>query len=639
LPLAVVVAAVLPFLGILPLFSPEAELPRGSSAGTSAFQPFSVEDYRALYPPDRSYRRVTHLSYDLELRVGNKAWVAHAAHLALNALVALLVYFMLQDLLRDGTLAALGAGLHGVLPIHVEAVATMAGRADLLGGMAIFLVWHLALKNSACRARGEEKLRWVLAASFLAFFGLFANEEVLAVVPLVLVAAWLLRRRVPWITFSSLVSAAAAYLITRQVVGASSASGPPLAQNPLAGASAGLRCLNAAGNLRYALARIVFPWNLSADYSYQQVPVLGLDDFQAWAWALGIGAVLVFALILCWRRAPLVSLSLFFFLVTILPGANFFFPASSIFSERTAYTASFGYALFLCALFRTRGLRRPGVAAGALGLLILVYGARSWERSREWAHPVLMAIQMSKDSPKSVWSHLKAAEAYLKLAGREAPRDRKQEYWRDAEGELQKALEIQPASGRAEELYARILVAEEKYAEAAERLTKAGKLLAQESPPEFEPGVYLSRGECFLHLGKAERAYEDFDLYIRLFRHLEGPPDALAYNRRGQARAEMGKLEEALGDFDTAITLRPDLPDLWNNRAFCRFSLKDARGAIEDYQKGLELCRKRGILYRPSEDSAWSFLLRIADVERSLGREAEARKLEAEAEKVKAGVR
>ena len=84
------------------------------------------------------------------------------------------------------------------------------------------------------------------------------------------------------------------------------------------------------------------------------------------------------------------------------------------------------------------------------------------------------------------------------------------------------------------------------------------------------------------------------------------------------------------------MALRADIPEIWNNRGFCRYRLKDYLGAIEDYQKGLEICRNEKLY----EAEAATFRKKIGDVyreiaatERGAGNEAGAKAAEAEAEK------
>jgi hypothetical protein len=88
------------------------------------------------------------------------------------------------------------------------------------------------------------------------------------------------------------------------------------------------------------------------------------------------------------------------------------------------------------------------------------------------------------------------------------------------------------------------------------------------------------------------------------------------------------------------------LPELWNNRGFCRFKLKDYVGAVEDYNQGLELAKKKGAFYAPTGETVWSFLTRIsavykegAKVQRASGNEAAAKAAEAQAAELEAEAR
>jgi hypothetical protein len=81
---------------------------------------------------------------------------------------------------------------------------------------------------------------------------------------------------------------------------------------------------------------------------------------------------------------------------------------------------------------------------------------------------------------------------------------------------------------------------------------------------------------------------------------------------------------------------------VWNNRGFCRFQLKDHAGAIADYGKGVEACRRKGILTAAAGDSAQAFLLRMravhldqASVHRAAGNEPAAREAEERAARLR----
>jgi tetratricopeptide (TPR) repeat protein len=72
------------------------------------------------------------------------------------------------------------------------------------------------------------------------------------------------------------------------------------------------------------------------------------------------------------------------------------------------------------------------------------------------------------------------------------------------------------------------------------------------------------------------------------------------------------------------VALRSDLPEFWNNRGFCRDRKGDPRGALEDYAKGLELCRAQGLIRSTQEHSVAAFLARMASVHDALGAAARA---------------
>ncbi|HVR72721.1 MAG TPA: tetratricopeptide repeat protein, partial [Planctomycetota bacterium] len=372
--------------------------------------------------------------------------------------------------------------------------------------------------------------------------------------------------------------------------------------------------------------------------------------------AAGVLAPLIFVIVYFRRRGPLISLAVVFFLAAIAANANILFTVETIFAERLAATASFGLPLLLCALARTQPLARHRILfLAALALLTILYGARTWARNSYWAEPDKMDLRLPEDAPDSTWSHFKAAEWHLEKHST-ASGEEKKLLLEAAKAHAERSLQIHPGNGRAAQLAASILMQEQRYEEAAEHLITAGRLLADETPPIAEPRIFRFRGECYLRLGKWDKAIEDFKTYLVLLRTLGGQPgeaeaallvraqDLAFYKVRGLALAGSGKLTEALSDFDAAVRHLPELPETWNNRGFCRFKLKDLDGALEDYQRGLELCREKKISYAPRPaDSVWSFSRSIAEVheevaraERAAGNDAAALEAETEAGKWKA---
>ena len=90
----------------------------------------------------------------------------------------------------------------------------------------------------------------------------------------------------------------------------------------------------------------------------------------------------------------------------------------------------------------------------------------------------------------------------------------------------------------------------------------------------------------------------------------KGTKISFAYNNRGIIRRNANDNKGALEDFDKAIQLKPDFVEVYNNRALSRYIQGNTNLAIQDYNKAIELkpdyaeaYRNRGIVRRISNDN------------------------------------
>ncbi|MBM3315194.1 glycosyltransferase family 39 protein, partial [candidate division WOR-3 bacterium] len=163
------------------------------------------------------YRPLTNLSFWLDLHVaGGAAWLFHLVNVVLNAAAAVLVTLLIWELLRSGIWAALGGLLFACHPSHVESVAFISGRTDLL--VAVFTT---AAGFALLRSLRKRDPRWwtvVLAGYALA---LLSKETALLFPLLVAVAPLLTRTRYStryWLLLAAAVLIAGLYLLARAVV-------------------------------------------------------------------------------------------------------------------------------------------------------------------------------------------------------------------------------------------------------------------------------------------------------------------------------------------------------------------------------------------------------------------------------------
>ena len=142
----------------------DAGLLYGSSGGRGALQrgPASFFGTELFY---YAYLPFYGLSYWVDGLFGadhEHTFLFHLQNVLWHAATSFLVFCLLAILLRHRLAALLGALLFAVHPLHVESVAWIAGRKELLSGFFLFLAWLLALE-------AEKRRGGVLAAALAAF--------------------------------------------------------------------------------------------------------------------------------------------------------------------------------------------------------------------------------------------------------------------------------------------------------------------------------------------------------------------------------------------------------------------------------------------------------------------------------------
>jgi hypothetical protein len=229
------------------------------------------------------YRPLTTFSFALDRLIarGLHAWWYHLVNVLLHGLVTLLFTLVALEILPGllpGALAGLAFAVH---PVHVEAVAAVVGRSELLAAAAVLaaLLFHR-------RALAWGGRRYVVGAWSAVFLAVMAKESG-AAAAFVCIAADLTfpvesvrpgRRATLYAGYGAALLGA---LLLRSLVLGSIGVGQPIpfVDNPAAAAGFPVGRLTALGTVvRYA-GLLLWPRHLSADYSFDQIPMIrGLVD-------------------------------------------------------------------------------------------------------------------------------------------------------------------------------------------------------------------------------------------------------------------------------------------------------------------------------------------------------------------------
>ena len=347
------------------------------------------------------YRPLVIAGFALDALVDGTVWF-HAVNLLWHAGAAVAVAALARRWMDNpgGLVAGL---LFAVHPLHVEAVANVVGRAELMAAVFAVLAVHAAL--------GGTHAGWSAAA--LAF-GLLSKENA-AVAPALVGWAWILgidrpdRRRmvsllVGWVLVG--VAYTAVRTLVLQPFGGYMSIAPMfIGQSWLTVRFTAVAALADVARL------LVFPLTLRVDYSPNERTVVTSPlDVR---FAAGLFCVLAWGalLFIAWKRGrKLEAFGLGWIGAAFLPVANLLYPAGFYVAERTLYLPSAG--LVLAATAALSRLPRDRVRL-VVAILCLFGGVRTALRVPAWRDDNAVTQSILEDSPDSYGGPVRMAGVYL----------------------------------------------------------------------------------------------------------------------------------------------------------------------------------------------------------------------------------
>jgi protein O-mannosyl-transferase len=366
------------------------------------------------WPPEYGgglYRPLVVLSFGVDWQLsGGRAWWFHAVNVAWHAAATALLVPIIAA--YTGPAAALAGGVvFAVHPVHVEAVANVVGRAELMA--AAFLFGALLLARAVRRRRAAGRATGALEVALLAATGLALLSKEHAVVAVALIALddlgtrGTIGPRLPWRTYAGVALLTVLWFLGRRAVEAGLSFEAVAPTFFLLGP--GGRVSTMLPVVFVLLRLLVAPFDLSPDYQPQVVPRLEHLTVIGVAGAMVLAATAALALAL-WRRQRAAAVGLLFIGIAWLPTANLAFPSGVVIAERTLYLVSAGVAL-LAALGAAAVARRWSVRHAIAGTLVVAaaFGAQSVAATGLWRSDRDLVFGELETHPESYRLHQTAA--------------------------------------------------------------------------------------------------------------------------------------------------------------------------------------------------------------------------------------
>lgn len=495
------------------------------------------------------YRPLQALTYAVDYRVwGLLPAGFRLTNVAWHAVTAALLYAVGVRVIGVATAALLAALVFAVHPIHVEAVAYVAGRSDPLSA-AFMLGAVLAF------VRGDRAGRIVSAGLY--FLALLAREAALVLPLLLLVVDRIPPRatRRPLRDYWPYVLVLAAYGVLR-ASSVTPGAAPATAIVPL-----GFRLLTSAEVIVHYLAILVVPLGLHMERVV--APVTSWLDPAALA-ATAVVAALVAAVVSMRTRAWPVALGVAWFLVALLPVANIV-PLATFMAEHWLYVPVMG----LCLVLGWAAARSATGTAVAV-MAIVLFSGLTVRRTMDWRDGRTLYESLLPLAPESIRVHVNLAQAYQE--GGDGPRARA------AYEDVARRWPDRP--------------------ETADALNNLGNLDRDAGRPEdalraFEAALALQpshvaarngRALALQALGRGDDAERELAAALAI-----DPTAATTHSNLGNLYFRRQEIARARDAYLEAVRLDPDHADAHNNLGSAYYLLGERALAEREYRTALRL--------------------------------------------------
>jgi tetratricopeptide (TPR) repeat protein len=535
------------------------------------------------------YRPIVNLSYLLNYAVfgnGPNPLGYHLVNLGLHEVNVALVYALGILIFGEAAPALALAAIWGLHPVLTESVTNIVGRADLLAAFGVLAGFFCHVKGAS--AEGRRRVPWLICLTVATTVGLFSKESA-AVLPGIMLLYDVTRsERAPWRQkapgYAAVAVVFAAFLVLRIGSHVGMMEIDPI-ENPLVSAGFWTARLTAVKVIGKFLWLFLWPARLSADYSFNAVPLFGWrstrwEDIQALiALAVCLGAVcLAVILAVRGRRAgrPLFFFLVFFF-VALSPVSNLIILIGAMMAERFLYLPSVGLAgCVVAAIYAlSRSLKWPAfrrVAWAAFGLVCLALAARTYARNFDWEDERSLWSSAVDAYPESARAHYNSGNALVDVPG-ELP---------EAISEYHAALRIRPDHVNAHYNLGKALAGiPGRMPEAISEYQAALRLRPDFAEAHNNLGAALSQMP-----GRLPEAVEEYRAAVRI------QPDNIAahYNLADVLAGIPGRLPEAIAEYREALRLRPNFAGAHNNLGNALSKIPGGGPeAIEEYQAALRI--------------------------------------------------
>ncbi|MBI5888385.1 MAG: tetratricopeptide repeat protein [Deltaproteobacteria bacterium] len=513
-------------------------------------------NYIFTTPVNGNWHPLTILSYAVDYAIwGLDPWGYHFVNILFHAVNTALVFILTFELARAGGrrmegsagLFELAAGLvaallFGLHPLHVESVAWVSERKDVLSAFFFILTILAYLRYAA--AGSAKKGAYYGGALFFFILALLSKPMAITLPAVLLVLDFyplerpdvkagikgiyrLITEKTPFFILAAIASFLTVWAQKNALI--------PLANVPVL-----LRIFIAFRAFVFYLYKMIVPLGLSPYYPYDYNPDPSVKDFLNYEYAgsLALLAVVTILCIVTAKRHKVFLAAWLYYIITLIPVSGIVQVGGQAAADRYAYLPSLGPFMLAgvgagyLAVMHKKQARAFCFAAAAAVLIVL--SALTVRQIRVWKDTLSLWSRTIEIFPDSIpVIHLSRGREYLKMGD-----------FKRAIMDFDIAIGIYPDYGDA----------------------------------------YTARGRAYGQSGEREKAVRDFNRAIEL-----NPKDAASYHDRGVTYLNGGEYGKAAEDIKKSIELAPDHGMAYLNLGLAYVGLGDRELAAINFKKAHDM--------------------------------------------------
>ena len=574
-----------------------------------------------------NWHPLTWLSLELDASLwGGKPAGFHATNLILHALNSILVFVVLFQLTTSLNRSACVAAFFAVHPLHVESVAWISERKDVLSTLFLLLT-ILAYVSYAIRLN---RTRYFLVLALLTS-GLLAKPMLVTLpILLLLLDMWPMNRvewiengianprfprRSPWVLLLEKVP----LLGVAFVAGLITLNAQRGSYQVLQDVELPARIANMFSAYFWYLRKTIIPTNLTVIYPHPE---------SEFSWSLvGAGILVTVGISLwsLWRRRVATHLLVgwFWFVISLLPVIGLIQVGAQAYADRYSYIPHIG--LFIAMTWEVHAWMANAKTPRIIGAMIVMTalvtcGILTHSQVGYWKNQETLFTHALEATPDNIIAHYMMAQLWKSRGDVTRAAEHFEQAFRskrmqmaspdgyvawgeclsdlgrlaEAEDKYQQALKLNSNYEFALQQMVTLLQKQGRHSEALPYVARYEKSRNANQLRNVKKNPYSASSQLFLGIeqsrrGNVRQAMLHFENAVRV-----APQSVEALNYLAYSQKQLNRLGDAKANYTRAIQLKPDLADAHFNLGQILETEKDFSGARKHFEEAIRLNPSEG---------------------------------------------